>query len=44
MDVQALPLLDAALTEVRHIGQAARRGVGKVKLMDSELVEINTQA
>lgn len=44
VDMQALPLLDAALTEVRHIGQAARRGVGKVRLLSTELVEIKTGA
>ena len=42
VDTLALPLLGAALTEVRQIGQAARRGVGKIHLMDSELVELTT--
>jgi len=44
VDSLALPLLGAALTEVRQIGQAARRGVGKIHLMDSELVELTTGA
>lgn len=44
VDVQALPLLGAALTEVGHITQAARRGVGKIHLTDSEIVQLKTGA
>ncbi len=44
VDMQALPLLGATLTEVRQIGEAGRRGVGKLRLMDSELVELKTGA
>ncbi len=44
VDSLALPLLGAALTEVRQIGQAARRGVGRIHLTDSELVELKTGA
>lgn len=44
VDSQALPLLDAVLTEARQIGQAARRGVGKIHLLDSEIVTLKTGA
>jgi uncharacterized protein (DUF362 family) len=44
VDNLALPLLDAALTEVPHLSQAARRGVGKLRLDASELVELKTGA
>lgn len=42
VDRQALPLLGADLTEVKHISTAARRGLGKLTLKGRELVEIKT--
>ena len=42
VDRQALPLLGATVTEVTHISEAARRGLGHLRLDSKDLVEIKT--
>jgi len=44
IDTLALPLLGASLTEVPHLGQAARQGVGKLRLSHRDLAELKTDA